>query len=205
MQSLLTVLGAFAAFAVVHSLTAGLKPKGLLARILPERFVLGWYRLFYNIFATLTFIPVLVLVALLPAETLYRVESTPLVVLLILLQGAGVVGLLVSLLQVDLMRFIGFKQAAAYLQGRPLPLPDEPLVTSGMYGLVRHPLYFFGLLILWPSPVMTTTQLGFNLGITAYVVIGSLIEERRMRRFFGDEYKEYQQHVPWLLPLPRKG
>ena len=45
--------------------------------------------------------------------------------------------------------------------------------------------------------------LAFNLGTTAYLLLGSLVEERRLVRAFGPAYVRYRQHVPWMLPRLR--
>jgi len=38
--------------------------------------------------------------------------------------------------------------------------------------------------------------------MTAYFVIGSRLEERKLVREFGENYRRYQQSVPALMPLP---
>ncbi|NDJ62680.1 MAG: isoprenylcysteine carboxylmethyltransferase family protein, partial [Chloroflexi bacterium] len=118
-------------------------------------------------------------------------------------QIVGFAGLMISLLQIDLGQFTGLSQVLAYLNGERLPLPTEPLQTGGVYRLVRHPLYLFSLLLIWPMPIMTEALLAFNLVSTWYFAIGSLLEERRMLALFGDEYAEYRQRVPWLIPFVR--
>ena len=95
------------------------------------------------------------------------------------------------------------RQLSAYLNGDSLPLADEPLKTDGLYSLVRHPLYLFGLLILWPVTEMSTGYLGLCIGITIYVIVGSWLEERRMLASYGMPYREYCTRVPWLFPCPR--
>jgi protein-S-isoprenylcysteine O-methyltransferase Ste14 len=76
-------------------------------------------------------------------------------------------------------------------------------VTSGLYRWVRHPLYTLGLAFLWLTPVMTTSLLAFNVGMSVYAVIGSIFEERRLLAEFGTAYLEYRRRVPRLLPRPR--
>lgn len=201
-RNALWMLGAFAAFAVVHSLTAGRGLKPWLKRRLGERIVEGWYRLAYNAFSVLTLLPLGVLFVLLPDSELYRVEG-PAAWLMRLVQAVGVLGLVGALFVTDVWQFAGVKQAAAYLRGEPLPLPEPPLVINGMYRLVRHPLYFFSLLAIWPMPVMTVNVLLFNIGATLYFLAGSRVEERRLVRVYGDAYRKYQQRVPGVIPLLR--
>ncbi|NDJ55124.1 MAG: isoprenylcysteine carboxylmethyltransferase family protein [Chloroflexi bacterium] len=196
------ILGAMLGFGVIHSLTAGLKLKQGLTGIFGERPIQGLYRFAYNAFSVLTILPALVLVLVLPNETVYAV-GLPWSVLLTALQVTGLVGLVISVLSIDLLRFVGLSQIVALVDDKPLPLPEEDLQTNGVYRLVRHPLYFFSLLLIWAVPVMTVNWLVFCLGSTAYFVFGSLIEERRMLNAFGDRYARYMKQVPWMLPWPR--
>jgi protein-S-isoprenylcysteine O-methyltransferase Ste14 len=77
-------------------------------------------------------------------------------------------------------------------------------VINGLYCHVRHPLYSAGLLFIWLSPLMTTSLLALNLGLTLYIIIGSIFEERRLVGQFGQAYVDYQRRVPRLIPRPGK-
>lgn len=202
-QSLLWISLAMLGFGVVHSLMAGAVPRSLIARVTSSRFAGGFYRLFYNIFAGITILPALVLMVLLPDQEVYRVNEM-LAWAFNVLRLLGALGLFGALFTTDLLRFVGLRQVMVYFSGGELPLPVEPFQVSGMYGWVRHPLYFFSLLLLWFTPVMTLNWLVFNTWATLYFVIGSRIEERRLVRLYGDQYLEYQKSVPWLVPIPRK-
>lgn len=200
-RNTLVLFGVLAGFGLVHSLLAGRGVKPQLARLFGERVVEGWYRLAYNVFAALTLIPAVVAYVLLPDRVLYQVE-TPWSALLRAVQFIGLVGLAGALFVTDVWSFLGLRQAAAYLRGDPLPLPAQPLQQGGMYRFVRHPLYFFSLLLIWATPTLTLNTLLVNTALTLYILIGSIVEERRLLRQFGDEYRAYQRRVSWLVPLP---
>ncbi|GAB4570246.1 MAG: isoprenylcysteine carboxylmethyltransferase family protein [Anaerolineae bacterium] len=189
-------------YGALHSLLAARPLKNRIRNIIGERRFEGFYRLAYNVIAALTFVPVALVMLLMPSRVLWEIPM-PWAFGAMLLQVVGVVGLVAAVLQADPLRFAGIKQAIAYFNGDPLPLPPEPLQTSGFYGLVRHPLYFFSLLFLWPTPVMTDAYLSFAFGATLYFIVGSLLEERRLLREF-ETYATYRQRVPWLLPWPRR-
>ena len=118
-----------------------------------------------------------------------------------LIQMIGTLGMIVSLFQIDILRFAGIKQVWAYFTDGDLPLKNEPLQRNGLYRYMRHPLYFFGLLSMWFVPTMYDLQLLFTILATAYFVFGSRWEERRMVNAFGQDYVDYQQSVPWLIPF----
>lgn len=189
-------------FALVHSWMAG-GLKTIIRRRFGERAFHGLYRITYNLVSLVTVIPIGLLLVFARGEVVWTL-SGQVVPLTVLVQAIGVVGFVVSLMQVDQGQFMGLAQMRAYFAGQPLPLPPEPLQQRGMYRFVRHPLYLFSMMVQWPLPIMTETWLAFNIGATLYFVIGSRLEERRLQGIFGDEYREYQRRVPWLLPLPRR-
>ena len=195
---LLTIL----AFGLIHSLTAALNIKGQFRRLLGERAYEGFYRLGYNLLSILAFVPVMLSVLLGPSTILWRLPA-PWDGIALAVQGIALLALTLAVLQADPLRFAGISQMMAYLTKAPLPLPPEPLQTGGFYALVRHPLYLFSLLLLWPTPLMTDRFLGFAVGATLYFVIGSRREEKRLAGEFGTAYHQYRQRVPWLLPWPR--
>lgn len=201
MGSALGILLAMAIWGALHSVTASLKAKAIGEQWLGKRTSEGFYRLVYNLLAGVTFLPVMATVALLPAQPLYTLPGVVLPVTG-LLQLAATLMVMVVLVQVDLPRFLGLRQLSRWLQGQPDPRDTPRLNTAGVYGWVRHPLYFFSLVLLWLTPVMTTNVLAFNLGATLYFWVGSIYEERKLVAEFGEVYRQHQRRVPRLLPWP---
>jgi protein-S-isoprenylcysteine O-methyltransferase Ste14 len=202
-QNVLWIAAVFVAFAVVHSLTAGRALPDRLKASLDSRLVEGWYRLAYNAFSFVTFAPVMLAVAILPDVTLYSADQT-LAIALRVAQLLALGGLAWALWSIDFLRFAGLRQVWAYLTVHPLPLPDEALQQRGVYAIMRHPLYVFSLVVLWASPVMTLNGMIFNGCATLYFAVGSLIEERRLARAFGDTYHAYRRDVAWVISWPRR-
>lgn len=193
----LTLLGILL-YGAFHSLTASRRAKARVAATIgpgPARL----YRLIYNLLGGITFLPILALAAIQPGPRLYLIPapwSWPMLALQAL--GAGIVGL--GLLQTDVWHFLGLRQLVeAEDRGPPR------LVTTGLYRIVRHPLYTGGLLFLWATPVMTSTLLALVVGVSAYLVVGSVFEERRLLAEFGDEYAAYRRKVPRLFPFRFRG
>jgi methanethiol S-methyltransferase len=87
-----------------------------------------------------------------------------------------------------------------FLTSRASAAPDHvPLVTTGLYGFVRHPLYFAWMLLVFAAPRMTMTRLTFAVLSTAYLAIAIPFEERALVRVFGAEYREYRRRVRWRM------
>jgi protein-S-isoprenylcysteine O-methyltransferase Ste14 len=186
---------AVALYGALHSLLASLRAKTLARRTLGPASA-RWYRLGYNLIGALTLLPVLAIPARQPGLLLYR-AAWPWSGLMLAGQALALVIILVGLLQTGLAGFLGLRQL---LEGEPEGPPR--LRVTGLYRWVRHPLYTAGLALLWLSPLMTTSTLALFIGLSLYLYIGSLFEERRMIREFGQAYREYQRRVPRLLPRP---
>ena len=100
-----------------------------------------------------------------------------------------------GLLQTDVWYFLGVRQLL-----QPGASESTELVVSGLYRRVRHPLYIAALLFIWLTPQMTLNLLALNLGLTVYVLVGALLEERKLLHHFGQAYAEYQKRTPMLIP-----
>jgi len=74
-----------------------------------------------------------------------------------------------------------------------------PLQTHGVYGFVRHPVYFAWVLMVIGTPHMTMTRLTFAVISTTYLAIAIPFEERGLLDVFGSEYREYQKRVRWRM------
>jgi protein-S-isoprenylcysteine O-methyltransferase Ste14 len=194
LSSALILIIFLTAYAALHSLLAGFTVKNWARRVLGPG-VERWYRLGYNIIAVITLLPLLSLLAWLPTVTLYIIP-TPWRWLMLVGQLVALVGLTATLLQTGLFHFLGLAQVIA-----ERPAEGGTLSVRGFYGWMRHPLYFFSLLLLWLTPVMTTNLLTTYLLFTLYFYIGSFFEERRLLAEFGSVYRAYQRAVPRLIPM----
>lgn len=187
------ILLACVVYGGIHSLLASRHFKRWVMRRTGEALYRRAYRLFFSGMAVVTAIPLLALAALLPDHLIYRIP-TPWVTVTLLLQGAALLALLAGVLQTGALAFIGLRQLTA---------PDatqEKLVVSGLYRWVRHPLYSASFVLLWLTPQMTWNTLALNLGLSAYLWIGSIFEERKLEEQFGAAYADYRQRTPRILP-----
>ncbi len=74
---------------------------------------------------------------------------------------------------------------------------DQPVEfkVTGPFGLVRHPIYFGWLLIVFGTPEMTCSRLLFAVVSSAYLVVAIPLEEASLVRAFGEKYRAYQRQV----------
>jgi protein-S-isoprenylcysteine O-methyltransferase Ste14 len=188
---MLWLILAVAVWGIVHSIMASLGFKDLLQRTFGDGFM-KFYRLFYNVFSAVSFAPILYLMIVLPDRDLYQV-SPPWSYLMLAGQGISVLMLFVAVLQTDALHFVGLRQIFDREK-------KGSLITSGLYRFVRHPLYTFGLLILWLSPNMSVNTLIVYSSLTIYILAGAYFEEKKLLREFGQEYAEYKTVTPMLIP-----
>jgi protein-S-isoprenylcysteine O-methyltransferase Ste14 len=82
---------------------------------------------------------------------------------------------------------------------------EQKLITSGVYALVRHPLYLSGLLILVGTNIYFRSRWAWLGALLALIVTLTRvpIEERRLAERFGQQYIAYQRQtkaiLPWIL------
>lgn len=186
-----TLAGAVAIWGLIHSLLASNQAKHVAARVLGARFFDG-YRLAYNAFAAVSFVPILLLTRAIPGDLLYVVRA-PWFFVMLAGQGVAAALILVALWQTDLLSFLGIRQIIGVRR-------ESGLTTAGLYRWSRHPQYFLGLLILWLTPIMTMSFLTVFAVLTVYLFVGATFEERRLRREFGAAYDEYRSRTPMIFP-----
>ncbi|MBN2045920.1 MAG: DUF1295 domain-containing protein [Anaerolineales bacterium] len=182
-------------YGILHSLTASLGIKRHLANRFGESFD-RYYRLIYSLFSVLSLLPVAALVLMIPDRLLYTIPL-PYLFITIAIQITALALLGYSLKQTGALQFIGLPQAFG-LETRDL------LNTKGLYRYIRHPLYTFSLLALWLFPVMTRNLLLLISSITAYMLIGAILEERKLLKIFGADYAEYQTKTPFIIPFSKR-
>ena len=113
------------------------------------------------------------------------------------LLGCGGVVVLGAFRHYRSAEFLGLDQ----LRANGIP-EHAALNTSGWNARVRHPLYF-GTLLALVGGLLVSCMLEHCVfvGISiAYLYVGATLEERKLVKAFGDEYRAYQREVPMLIP-----
>lgn len=194
----------FLSFAFLHSITVSIRFKHSCLSILGETFMRAWYRLLYNAVSIATFIAAFMFISALPDQ---HVWIAPLW-LQWPLRGIQVAGLafgMAAFAHQDVLEFMGVRQVWRYLARRETTgniegISDRALVTTGVYGIVRHPMYVAGIVIVTFSPAITQNSLVLALLADLYFLFGMFIEERRFLKSYGDEYRRYRGQVPRMIP-----
>ena len=181
----------FSAFALHHSLFARTPLKTWMRAIAPpalERSIYTWL-------ASLLFIAVCWAWQPVPGP-LYELEG-PWRRLAEVAQIAGIVLIVLAARALDALDLAGIRAVTRARTGAPPA--HAPLSTTGVFGIVRHPLYFGWALLVLATPDMTATRAVFALVSTAYVAMAISWEERGLVEVFGADYERYRRGVRWRM------
>jgi protein-S-isoprenylcysteine O-methyltransferase Ste14 len=178
----------FSAFALHHSVLARSGAKQVVRRIVPaelERSLYTWVSsvLFFGVCAGWQPVP----------GVLYQFDGA----WRILFWAGQVLGLLLTLRASSALDVLDLAGVRAVLRsGTVEPAAEHtPLTTRGLYGFVRHPLYFAWALFVFATPTMTGTRAAFAVISTAYLMLAIPFEERSLVATFGREYEAYRRRV----------
>ena len=82
-------------------------------------------------------------------------------------------------------------------------LPNQKLVTHGIFRHVRHPISLAAILYSAGIPLIFSSLYGFAmmLFIIPLILYRLRIEERMLIEKFGDEYREYMRKTKKLIPF----
>jgi protein-S-isoprenylcysteine O-methyltransferase Ste14 len=180
---------------VLHSVMISISVTEFLRKRLGLNF--RFYRLFFNIISVLTLIPVVLYNSSVQTEPIFRWEGYKLI-FRILLWGTAALLFFSGACHYDSAQFLGLRQIRAKTSNKGLTGTGE-LDTSGVLSIIRHPWYLGAILLIWASPLDLSAILVNGL-LTIYLLIGIYLEENKLVKEFGDQYRSYQKRVSRLLP-----
>ena len=191
------LLAALAAvWCALHSLLISPMALNVLHRRLGT--AMRFYRLTFNAVAVVTLAPVVCYAMSLRTAPFFSWHGSWRLIQIPLL-AASLALFVCAARRYDARRFFGIAQIgeARVADGG---LGDAgALDTSGILAVVRHPWYLAGFLLLWGRDI-DTAALVVNVIFSMYLVVGALLEEKKLVKEFGAQYIAYRQHVPMFVP-----
>ncbi len=148
------------------------------------------YRIVYNLFNLFGLIGLLWFQIRFVSPPLYE-GTTAIIIVGAILTLAGLTIMIQSAREYELSSFLGLSKET-----------NMPLQIKGLHKYMRHPLYsgtllfFIGICIAVPF----YKNWYLLLLMIVYLFIGIWLEERKLIRVFGDQYKEYCKRVKRLIP-----
>ncbi len=167
-----------------------------VGRRFPDSF--RYYRIFYNLFAVITLLPVLLYSFSLRGAPVVAWQGLGRIVPMAL-WAAGLSFFVAGGRRYDFLQFLGIRQIKNESTCSVLT-EDCSLDTSGVLSMVRHPWYSGGMLVVWARP-LDVVAIWTNLVFCVYFVVGAILEERKLKVLFGRQYEDYQRRVSMFLPI----
>lgn len=186
----------WAGYCGLHSALASRTVKGWVTRHLPR--LAPAYRLFYNLVALAGFAALTWLTFRWRGPWLWRWEG----IWELVADGLALTAVALffaTWLSYDMLHFFGLRQLR---ENRSADTP-APFRISPLHRHVRHPWYTLTIVALWTRD-MEPARLVAVAVLTAYLILGFRLEERKLVEEHGDLYREYRRRVPALLPRPWK-
>ena len=173
---------------LLHSVSASKKMKKSAEHV---GINLQKYRLFFNIFALVSILPILLFAGTIDKVYVFS-QSVFMKITGLFLAGWGIVVVKIAFKSYDTKAFLGLGNMSG----------ENHFAKDGLLKYVRHPLYSGSMLVLlgyfFYSPTYSTA-VNVSLMIL-YFIVGSRFEEKRLTRLFGDQYREYKKNTPAFIP-----
>ncbi len=160
-------------------------------------FLQGAYRLLYVLFAFLSLAPVLRYQLSLEQHLIFSWHGPWRIVQAVLLLYSAI--MFYGGKQVyDTSFFLGIRQWQDYRKNTKAT--ELPFTSKGILGHVRHPWYSGSFTLLWGMGSLTDVTLLVRIILSLYLIVGTLLEERKLNRLLGTPYRQYCKEVPMLIP-----
>ena len=183
----------------LHSLLISRSISTRIKRIWGSGF--AYYRLFFNGFSLVTLIPVVIYQPSIPGEIIFTWDG-PWVLLKYGIYLASFVLFYGGYREFDMQYVLGLKQVREMREDRKEE--DKDFSTSGILEYVRHPWYSGAILFVWAFGVISDVLLVTKLILTAYIIVGTFLEERKLIVEIGEPYLDYRKRVPMFIPWRKK-
>jgi len=156
-----------------------------------------FYRLLFNVVALATMAPIVFYEKSIDGGWMLWWEGTGKVIQIFLV-GVAFWLFFSGARHYDLRQFLGIRQIREGISTKSLT-GGHDIDTRGILGIIRHPWYAGGLILIWTRDV-TSAILITNIVLTVYLIVGTFLEERKLIMEYGDKYRAYQERVPMFIP-----
>lgn len=198
MKYLLPVL-LWTGYVALHSFLISIRFTNLMTRLLKKYY--AFYRLFYVLISIILLIPVINYTSQLDDKVIITYESPVSVIRYILIAGSLLMFFWAFFFDYDSLSFFGIRQILNFGTEKKIN-NSEGIKRNGLLGIIRHPMYLALIIYLW-CQTFRVTDIITNTLLTIYVIIGTILEEKKLVLEFGDAYRKYQQEVPMLIPFTK--
>lgn len=198
MKYLLPIL-LWTAYVTLHSFLISIRFTNLLSRIFKKYY--AFYRLFYVVISLVLIIPLINYTSQLDDKIIISYEPPLSVIRYILTWGSLLFFFWAFFFNYDSLSFFGIRQILNIGKENETN-KSGGIKRNGLLGIIRHPMYLALIVYLW-CQTFRMIDIITNMLLTIYVIIGTILEERKLVLEFGEDYIKYQREVPMLIPFTK--
>jgi protein-S-isoprenylcysteine O-methyltransferase Ste14 len=188
----------FFGFGFFHSLLAQKPVQTVLKKVVPAQCI----RAFYLCFCGLTVLLLMgcwqntgVLLWVVPGLSAQTLSLLSIIIYWSLLALCARI-----LSQFDTLEFFGFRQIYSKQDQVDKMSAGGAVLQTGYFAKMRHPIYFFSLLAIVLTPMMSLDRFIIFSASVLYLFFAIPVEERKLEARFGEAYRAYKAKVPAVLP-----
>lgn len=190
----------WAGYCFLHSYLISIRFTKFIESLLKNYY--AWYRLFYVLLSLALLVPLIKNSNSLDSEIIIEWVSPWSVIRIFLMWSSLLIFFWAFFFNYDSLSFFGIRQIINFGKTKNNN-PSMEVKKNGLLGIIRHPMYLCLIIYLW-CQTFRLLDIIVNTILTVYVIIGTLLEERKLILEFGDYYIRYQQEVPMLIPFTKR-
>lgn len=187
-------------YCALHSYLISIRFTNSITRLLKNYY--AFYRLFYVLFSLVLLIPLINYSSKIDSEIIATYNFAWSFIRNILTYGSLLIFFWAFFFNYDSLSFFGIRQLLSFGKVEEAHHSDE-IKRNGLLGVVRHPMYLCLIIYIW-SQTFRMLDVIVNVILTIYVIIGTLLEEKKLVLEFGESYIKYQKEVPMLIPFTKR-
>jgi protein-S-isoprenylcysteine O-methyltransferase Ste14 len=184
----------------LHSFLISIRFTDLMTRLLKNYY--AFYRILFVSISLVLLIPLISYTAQLNDKVIITYDPAMNIIRYVLISGSLLMFFWAFFLNYDSLSFIGIRQILNFGKIKKTN-PSDGIKKDGLLGVIRHPMYSSLIIYLW-CQTFSLSDIIINTILTIYVLIGTMLEEKKLILEFGDTYVKYQQEVPMLIPFAKK-
>jgi protein-S-isoprenylcysteine O-methyltransferase Ste14 len=192
----LLIASMWIAYCLLHSFLISTVLTDFLTRLLKDYY--SFYRIFFVFISVALLIPLIKYTDQLDSNTIITYSPSLNIIHNMFILSSVSIFLWAFFIDYDSLSFFGIRQILNRKKKKINTSND--LKRNGLLGVVRHPMYFALIIYLW-CQTFTAIDIIVNIMLTIYIIIGTMLEEKKLVLEFGDAYVKYQQEVPMLIPF----
>jgi protein-S-isoprenylcysteine O-methyltransferase Ste14 len=192
----LLIASMWIAYCLLHSFLISTVLTDFLTRLLKDYY--SFYRIFFVFISVALLIPLIKYTDQLDSNIIITYSPSLNIIHNMFILSSVSIFLWAFFIDYDSLSFFGIRQILNRKKKKINTSND--LKRNGLLGVVRHPMYFALIIYLW-CQTFTAIDIIVNIMLTIYIIIGTMLEEKKLVLEFGDAYVKYQQEVPMLIPF----